>query len=270
MATSEQSASCRITIGEVEWTPEQIERLEYERNLHMLHKLATFGAEVRHEGRVLTDSEIDYLSARDAWHVSIETRLRYRDQDAIDLLRADFKLSDDLWKRLGFSLDAPMKVSRCNLSVTGLTLQQFMGMMREMQTNDRIGLAAHPEHFLCHVSFDDGKIVGIEPFGMYGTPTLVTVHMRDAAQLGERIQQDVLPDFPISMAGDAYLDDGVTGVNVPFHQFKPTANGFEARTAVYWPEDTPDEIVDGHSLHLAMEFYEGFMIASGQGMADVR
>ena len=69
--------------------------------------------------------------------------------------------------------------------------------------------------------------------------------------------QDRRPDFSVALAGLATLTDGVTLVNCPVHQLKPTEHGFEAVLAVYWPEHTPDEIVDGHSLHLAMEFYEG-------------
>ncbi|WP_267128130.1 hypothetical protein [Erysipelothrix piscisicarius] len=32
--------------------------------------------------------------------------------------------------------------------------------------------------------------------------------------------------------------------------------------AVYWPAGVPDDIVSGHSLHLAMEFYEGIKLAT--------
>ncbi len=92
---------------------------------------------------------------------------------------------------------------------------------------------------------------------MYGTPTLVKVEVVDAADLGAQIQADKDPGFPMAMAGEAFLADGVTAVNCPYHQFKPTADGFEAKTAVYWPEHTPEEIVHGHSLHLAMEFFRG-------------
>ncbi|AYD41353.1 hypothetical protein D4Z93_12960 [Clostridium fermenticellae] len=115
----------------------------------------------------------------------------------------------------------------------------------------------NPEHFICHVSFDDGKLLGIEPFGMYGTPTLVNVNVVDVSALGKQIQADKDPSFPMSMAGRTFLADGVTEVNSPYHQFKPITDGFEAKTAVYWPEHTPDEIVYGHSLHLAMEFFRG-------------
>ncbi len=242
--------------GEV-WTKPQLERLEYERNLHTLHMLRRHGVEIKDGTKVLFDDEIDYLTMEKAWEVSIETRLQYQGEKIIELYKEGFKQSDAMWKKLGFSQDRPMKVSHCCMSVTGRSLQEFMGIMKAMQEDDRVGLAAHPEHFICHVSFDDGELLGIEPFGMYGTPTLVKVEVVDISALGAQIQADKDPSFPMSMAGKAFLADGVTAVNSPYHQFKPTADGFEAKTAVYWPEHTPDEIVHGHSLHLAMEFFRG-------------
>lgn len=245
--------------GEI-WSPTQLERLEYERNLRMLHQLKRLGVEIKDAGKVLSDDEIDYLSMEKAWEVSIGTRLQYKGEDAIALYKDAFKLSDEMWRELAFSQNKPMKVSHCDMGVKGGTLQEFMLMMRSMQEDDRVGLAVHPEHFVCHVSFNDslngGELLGIEPFGMYGTPTLVKVGVVEESQLSEQILADKDSAFPMSMAGEAYLTDG-TPVNCPYHQFRPTEDGFEAKTAVYWPENTPDEIVHGHSLHLAMEFYEG-------------
>lgn len=86
------------------------------------------------------------------------------------------------------------------------------------------------------------------------------MEMLNVSKLGPQPQTDRAPDYPVSMAGRAFLTDNVTEINSPYHQFKPTENGFEAKTAVYWPEHTLDEIVSGHSLHLAMEFYEGLRL----------
>ena len=248
-----------ITVDGEVWSPTQLERLEYERNLRMLHQLKRLGVEIKDGDKVLSDDKIDYLSMKKAWEVSIETRLQYKGETVIELYKDAFKLSDEMWRELAFSQNKPMKVSRANLLVTGSTLQEFMAVMKSIQEEDRVGLAVHPEHFICHVSFDDGELLGIEPFGMYGTPTLVKVSVVEDSQLSEQILADKDPAFPINMAGEAYLTDG-NPVNCPFHQFRPTKDGFEARTAVYWPENTPDEIVHGHSLHLAMEFYRGVVL----------
>ncbi|MFT4007589.1 MAG: hypothetical protein QM683_18950 [Lacrimispora sp.] len=234
--------------------------MAYERNLHVLHQLKRHGAEVKDGDRILSEDEIDYLTMKEAWEVSIDTRMKYTGDKIIELYKDSLHKSDEMWKKLAFAQDKPMKVSRCSMKVSGISLQEYMAMMKGMQDDDRVGLSAHPEHFICHVSFDDGKLLGIEPFGAYGTPTLVTVMVVNESELGAQIKADKDLSFPISMAGRAFLVDGVTEVNSPYHQFKPTEDGFEAKLAVYWPEDTVDEIVSGHCLHLAMEFYQGILL----------
>ncbi len=237
------------------WNGAQLERLEYERNLHVLHQLKQHGLDILDGDKVLDDDDIDYLSMKDAWRVSIETRSRYSGEEIAGKYKDSFTRSDEMWKKLGFALDKPMKVSVCTMKVEGMTIQEYLGVMKEMQMDERVGLSVHPEHFMAIVK--DGQITGIEPFGMYGTPTLVNVEVTTPEKLGERLMQDRRADYPLVMAGLATLTDGKTLVNCPMHQFKPGENGFEAIMAVYWPEHTPDEIVDGHCLHLAMEFYEG-------------
>lgn len=246
-----------FTLNGEEWGKTQLERLEYERNLHILHSMKQHGIDIKDGDKSLTDDDIDYLTADKAWDVSIANRLQYTGEKIIDIYKDSIAKSDEFWKELAFSQDKPMKVSRTEMKVSGVSLQEYMQMMKTLQTDDKVGLAVHPEHFVCSVTWDDGQLVGIEPFGMYGTPTLVEVKVVKDDQLGEQIKADKDPEFPLSMAGETFLTDGKTPVNVPFHQFKPTDDGFEAKMAVYWPENTPDEIVEGHSLHLAMEFYGG-------------
>lgn len=244
-----------FTINGEEWKICHLERLEYERNLHILHQLKQHGIEIKKGDQVLSDDDIDCLTAKEAWEVSVDVRSQYSGNEIAKYYKESFQRSDELWKSLPFAQDKPMKVSRCHLVVKGLLLQEFMKIMGEMQRDEKVLLKSHPEHFTTIVT--DKDIVGIEPFGMYGTPTLVKVNIVDESQLGTQIQGDRLKDYPIVTTGRAYLTDGVTEINTPFHQMKPLPDGFEAELAVYWPEGVPDEIVSGHSLHLAMEFYEG-------------
>lgn len=172
-----------------------------------------------------------------------------------DYYRNSFQKSDEYWKKLDFGQDKPMKVSRCHMTTEGISLDEFMQIMKKMQQAESILIKTHPEHFRTVVT--DTDIVGIEPFGMYGTPTLCNVRFADVSDLGEQIQKDRKDDYPLVMTGRAYLRDGLTEINTPFHQMKPLENGFEAELAVYWPAGVPDDLVMGHSLHLAMEFYGG-------------
>lgn len=242
--------------GEV-WTEKQLYRAAYERNLHVLHQMKRHGIEIKGDETILSDDDIDYLTAGQAWELSINTRAHYTGAKIVEIYKDSLARSDKMWRELGFAQDKPMKVSRCNMSVSGMTVQEFLGVMGAMQADERVGLAVHPEHFATVITMEENRLFGIEPFGMYGTPTLCEVKMKDVSELGAQIQGDRDPEYPISMAGAAFLTDGVTAINSPYHQFRPTENGFDAKTAVYWPEGTVDEIVSGHCLHLAIEFYGG-------------
>lgn len=247
--------------GEV-WTDKQIDRLAYERNLHVLHQMKRHGIEIKDGEKTLSDDDIDYLTAEQAWEISINTRAKYSGNEIAEFYKESMNSSDEMWKRLGFSQDKPMKVSRCDISVHGMAAQDFLKIMQAMQADERVLLAAHPEHFGTVISMEESRLIGIEPFGMYGTLTLCEVKMCDASKLGAQIQADKDPEYPIGMGGAAFLRDGITAINSPFHQFKPTEDGFDAKTAVYWAENAPDEIVDGHALHLLIEFYEGLRLAA--------
>ncbi|MGM9600585.1 MAG: hypothetical protein ACI3W5_03220 [Faecousia sp.] len=253
----------QFMIDGVEWNEAHLKRLEYERNLHMLHQMKRHGIEIKNGSHILSDDEIDHLSMEQAWRISIDTRFDCSGEDIKRLYKESLEISDNLWRELSFDQNKPMKVSRCSMVVHGSTLQNFMGVMRAMQQDLRICLAAHPEHLAGIIA--DTHLYGFEPFGMYGTLTFCEVKYADAKNLGPQIQKDIDSNYPISMAGEAFLEDGKTAINSPFHQFKPLPDGFEAKLAVYWPENTPDEIVSGHCLHLAMEFYEGVKLMKHVG-----
>lgn len=245
----------KFIVDGTEWKATHLERLAYERNLHALHQMKRHGFQIEDDGHILSDDDIDYLTMEKAWEVSVNTRANYSGEEVIELYADSMKRSDELWRQLAFDQNKPMKVSHCNMLVEGLSVEQFMAIMQIMQDDIRVALASHPEHFAGSITQE--KLLVVEPFGMYGTPTLCTVMVCDASELGPQIQKDQDPTYTFSMAGRAYLPDGTTEINSPYHQFKPTDDGFEAKLAVYWPENTPDEIVSGHCLHLAMEFYEG-------------
>lgn len=237
------------------WEAPHIEQLAYQRNLHVLHQMRAHGIEIKDGDKVLADDDIDFLTQERAWEVSIANRLAHTGQEIRDYYKDSFARSDEMWKELAFSQDKPMKVSHCDMHVEGVSLQEFMGIMQAMQQDEKVGLSAHPEHF--QAIFNENDIIGIEPFGMYGTPTLVNVAVVKEDELGPAILADKDESYPMSMVGKALLIDDKTDVNMPYHQFKPTENGFDAKLAVYWPEGVVNEIVEGHSLHLATEFYEG-------------
>ncbi|MDO4261704.1 MAG: hypothetical protein Q4C82_06470 [Eubacteriales bacterium] len=255
-----------FVIDGTEWKAPHLERMAYERNLHMLHGMKRHGLEIKDGERMLSDDEIDYLTAEKAWEVSVETRRQYTGRQLMELYGDSFARSDAMWKELAFGQDKPMKVSYCTMKAEGISMEEFMKIFRLMQTDENVTFMAHPEHLAGIVT--EKEIIGIEPFGTYGTPTLCRVSVCGIEELGAQIRADRDPSYPIAMGGRAYLTDGVTEINSPFHQLKPTKDGFEGKLAVYWPAGVVDEIVEGHSLHLAMEFYEGLKFVAKQRQAQ--
>jgi len=251
-----------FNVDGTKWEAAHIEELAYQRNLHVLHQMRQHGIEIKDEAEILDDDDIDFLTKDKIWQVSIENRLAHSGKEIQEYYQGSFARSDEMWKELGFSQDKPMKVSHCDMHVEGVSLEQFMGIMQQMQQDEKVGLAAHPEHF--QGMWEGNNITGIEPFGMYGTPTLVHVAVVKEDQLSASILADKDDSYPFSMVGLAKLTDDMADVNIPYHQFKPLENGFDAKLAVYWPENTVDEIVEGHSLHLATEFYEGLKMIANQ------
>ncbi|HIY57849.1 MAG TPA: hypothetical protein H9829_06585 [Candidatus Tetragenococcus pullicola] len=69
---------------------------------------------------------------------------------------------------MAFLQDKPMKISHCDMHVEGISLQEFMGIMKAMQQDEKVGLSAHPEHFQTIANEND--IIGIEPFNSYASP----------------------------------------------------------------------------------------------------
>ncbi|MGN0194785.1 MAG: hypothetical protein ACI39G_06725 [Pseudoramibacter sp.] len=258
----------KFMIDGTEWQAPHLQRMAYERNLHMLHSLRRHGIEVKQGDRVLDDDAIDFLTEKEAWTVSVDTRASLSDETTQRCFAESFKKSEAYWKARPFGQDLPMRKSYCYMGVQGVTLNDYMGVMNEMTHNARLILRSHPEHM--NAIETPEHIIGIEPFGTYGTPTLCIVKRADISEMGPRIQDDSDPAFPVKTAGRAYLLDGTTEINSPFHQFRETSDGFEAKLAVYWPEKVPDEIVKGHSLHLAMEFYESLRYIEEAGASSSR
>lgn len=213
----------KAIINGEEWKPCHIERLEYEHNLHILHSMKRHGIAIKDGDRILTEDDIDCLSKKDAWRVSIDTRLTHTGEELVEFYRDSLNRSDEMWRALHFSTDRPMKVSHCDIEVEGISLEACMEMIGALQEDERNGLAAHPKHFQAFMT--NQQINGIEPFGMYGTPTLVDVGYMKLEEAGKQIQADNDPAYLVNMIGKASLTDG-TPVNIPYHQFRAAENGF--------------------------------------------
>lgn len=58
----------------------------------------------------------------------------------IDIYSDSLKKSDEMWRQLSFSHDKPMKVSRCYMEVDGISLDEYMNMIMDIQVDEFSGV----------------------------------------------------------------------------------------------------------------------------------
>ena len=110
-------------------------------------------------------------------------------------------------------------------------------------------LAAQPEHFVL-VEAGDGPnhvVRVVENLGGYISDFYITFTGEDQAVA------ELAPDYPTRMVGTVTLADGTT-IGHALHQFRDTTDGFDALLAIYFPAAAPEEFIEGHCQHLAVEF----------------
>lgn len=94
--------------------------------------------------------------------------------------------------------------------------------------------------------------------GMYGNPTAFTAGYDDVVNGGYNAIE-VEPGWRGNVGGAVHLESDGTDIHVfSLLQTKPTEDGFILKSAIHWPSKTPKALVEGHKLHYAIEFYEGF------------
>lgn len=76
-----KNIKCSFELNGQSWNGQQLKRLEYERNLHLLHQLKQHGFDIMDGDKPLDDDDIDYLAMDEAWRMSIETRSRYSGEE---------------------------------------------------------------------------------------------------------------------------------------------------------------------------------------------
>jgi hypothetical protein len=250
----------RCTIDGQEYSYEQLARIQYERQLHVLHEMKRLGATITHGDKVLSDDDMNMLRTDEARAVCIAAREAYDPQRIKELFQIQMQQSDQMWRELAqdFSEGDPMPASYTDLMVTGFSMDDMRKMNQDMEAMKRRGAAMYPEHYF--VGTYERGIHGMETFGMYGGPTEVKV------VVDPNVKSPFVRDssYPMAMSGYTILASDETPIHIiPIHQFKPIENGISVKLAVFWPTRTPQEIVDGHKIHLAIEFWESFRLASG-------
>lgn len=226
-----------------------LETIAYHRNLHVLHQMKRAGARILLRGTTLTDDEIDLLTAEEASQASMAVRNCY-DQDGIRTLFKDqLAASEQRWRDWNdASRGLPPQTCVADITITGISFEEFSEAMSTQGPFLDDYPSVHPDHF--SIGKSDGILRGIETFGMYGGPSeMCLIPVPDLKVPIERDQS-----YPYAFGAEASLVDG-TNTNVPaFMQFKPTDTGLMAKVGCCFPAKVPKELVEGHKLHLSLEF----------------
>ncbi|MEU5957945.1 hypothetical protein [Streptomyces sp. NPDC047525] len=180
-------------------------------------------------------------------------RTRLGRQALLDLLAEDIEQGNAFLRESARTSDGNFKAGTTVLATQGLSSGTFLAWMDKAFAGDeRALLASHPEHYVMGTDEIGARVVEnigphVADFYMGGWGTAELAWAEDAEEL--------LPEseYPRKMSSNLFLADG-TVVGRALIQFGDTADGFTANLTVYFPVTCPDDVLDHHLRHYAVEF----------------
>ncbi|WP_344945723.1 hypothetical protein [Actinomadura miaoliensis] len=246
----ELELSCSID-GRHYW-PEHLARVQHDRHLHVLHEMKRLGAAIGYAGKLLSHDDINRLSAEDAREACIAARQSY-DVDGIKTLyKEQLRTSDQMWKDANDAPDgAPMRAAFADLTVTGITIDEFRENATDGDAFHSNYARINPDHYFLYGH--EAGMRAMETFGMYGGPSEVDV----ITDPDIKVPVERETGYRLLTAGYTTLAGDGTDINVlAYHQFKPLTSGLAVKLGAFFPPKTPKDLVDGHAVHMAIEFWE--------------
>lgn len=189
-------------------------------------------------------------------------RRRLGRQGMLDLLAADIEEGNAFLRESARASDGSFKAGTTVLATRGLSSGAFMAWMEKAFAGDENALlAAHPEHYVMAPGADGAfnVVENIGPhvcsFYMGGWGTDAMAWAADADEL--------LPEseYPHKMSSNLFLADGAI-VGRALTQFGDTADGFTASLTVYMPTACPQDVLEHHLRHYAVEFRNWIIAAA--------
>ena len=232
-----------------DYSPGLLAFLRYHRDIHVLHEMKRVGANIESNGKTLSHDDINLLNAKQALAVSVAVRKSYGPDGFRALFQTQLKESEQRWRDMNAASEGlPLRQCVADITITGISFEEFAKNMQEQTPFLQDYPTLHPDHFF--ISKENGKLQGVETFGMYGGPSEMC--LTPVPDLSVPIKRD--ERYPFAFGAVATLPDG-TNANAPaFMQFKPIENGVVVKAGCCFPAKAPDEMVEGHKLHLALEF----------------
>ncbi len=255
-----------VTIDGQPWREDQLRVVEYQRTLHVLHELKRLGVPIMDGDTELSDIDINWLDPERAEQISLDIRASMGEQKVLEVFKDVLADSARRWKGWAATYD-PAKAHTMTtvIEAHGVGIEETMPIIGGA-ADERAALATNPEHYIIIGDIESGQR-GMETFGMFGEP----VYMHGVAQenLPEGLPVAKDPDFPIAMFGEMATKDDDTNFHVgAFHQFRPTEDGFVAKSTFVAPGDSPMAITEGHQVHFALEIVNSMKLAYAMKQKD--
>lgn len=228
----------------------EIDEVERKRAIHVLTQMRELGADVAGGENTALD-QLDYQSAN---ALLVRTKTSMGNTGILQLYREKLRESDETWRGISANsvLHQSMKPSIAEVEVEGLTLAELLaGALSAMSPNKpELFYPTNPEHFVIG-PLPKRKFAVMETFGMHGEP--VYAAFSGGLKDHEPVPRD--PDTAFAMFASASLmSDGTPLKTLAMHQFKARPTGVGMKLGIFWASAAPDELVDGHKWHLAIEF----------------
>lgn len=174
---------------------------------------------------------------------------RLGQQALLELLEPDTAASAETLKAWADSSRGQWRPAATQLQFHGISAGEFVSYFMSITGEQPKLLAAQPEHFvLAEAGNGPSHVIRVvENLGRYISDFYITFTGEDQAVA------ELAPDYPTRMVGTVALADGTT-IGHALHQFRETTDGFDALLAIYFPAAAPEEFIEGHRQHLAVEF----------------
>lgn len=174
-------------------------------------------------------------------------------QGLLDLLQPCVAESNKYWEDRCAQAAGAFQLAGVEMSVQGLSVQDFLDWFHHACDQPQKMQAAHPEHYItCNKKDDGGRYCFIENLGPW-VSYMELVDLQVNGPSSEFVKRD--PAFPLYMTGKGYTSSGKWAIEV-CHQFKNNANGsgFDVKLGIWFPASCEEELIEAHRQHFLVEF----------------
>lgn len=239
-----------VTVDGENYSLKQLERIQYQRTLHVLHEMKSLGARIEDNGKELSHEDINWLEVCDAERICLDLRESMSEEEMLALYDEPERDAERRWKEYNVDYDpSQVHVGVTEMSVQGVSMQEALAVLGGAGDKHQ-ALGTFPEHFIVIGDIETGQR-GMETFGMHGEPTYVT---GVATTNPELFPIELDENYPVHVAGEMALKRDNTPIHVgAIHMFRPTPEGFDVKSSFFCPGKASVSVAEGHKLHFAIE-----------------